>query len=96
MDLTFMRRAQTMHLRTPASVTAVSDIGIAERCRTVIQRLGPFPNVTVSVSQGWVSLSGRVGRASDRWKVEHAVGLLKELAGVSAQIKVDDKAGTGP
>ena len=78
------------------SVHAVSDIEIAERCRTLIGRLGTFPNVTVSVSQGWVSLSGRVGYANDRWKVEHAVGQVEALAGVSAQIEVDSRADTGP
>ena len=76
-------------MQPPSSATAVSDIGIAKRCRTVIDRLGPFPNVRISVSHGWVSLAGRVGQATYRWKVEHAVGQLDELVGVSAQIKVD-------
>ena len=78
------------------SVTAVSDAEIAERCRALIEGLGTFPNVRASVSHGWVSLSGRVSYANDRWKVEHAVGQLDALAGVSAQIDVDSRTGTMP
>ena len=78
------------------SILAVSDTEIAERCRALIGRLGTFPDVRVSVSQGWVSLAGRVGYANDRWKIEHAVGQIEALAGVSAQINVDPRAGTEP
>lgn len=65
-----------------------NDQDITLRSLAAIRRAGAFPDVRVTTIQGWVHLSGSVGRGADRWRIEAAVGTLPGLAGVSAQISV--------
>lgn len=65
-----------------------SDADIHRRCQLLLDRLGPFRNVKVIVSNGWVNLLGAVSKPADRWKVEQAIGRLDGLAGVSGQLAV--------
>jgi osmotically-inducible protein OsmY len=65
-----------------------ADSDIYRQCRLLLDRLGPFANVKVIVSNGWVHLLGAVSKAADRWKVEQAIGRLDGLAGVSGQLAV--------
>lgn len=67
-----------------------TDDEIGRECENVLQTSVPGPNeeIKVKVSNGWVTLSGKVAWGYERWAAEAVVSSLRGVTGVNSQITV--------
>lgn len=71
---------------------AIADADVATACADAIDRdkFVPKGSVTVSVLNGWVTLTGTVRHHLQRKAAEHAVGRVRGVLGVNNELQLSD------
>jgi osmotically-inducible protein OsmY len=78
-----------LDVRPPQRETSTDD-EIGRECEKALDISMPGPNhdIRVMVSNGWVTLSGKVAWGYERWAAEAVVSSLRGVTGVNSQVTV--------
>ncbi|MFC7514735.1 BON domain-containing protein [Herbaspirillum sp. GCM10030257] len=78
-----------LDVRPPQRETSTDD-EIGRECEKALDVSMPGPNhdIRVMVSNGWVTLSGKVAWGYERWAAEAVVSSLRGVTGVNSQVTV--------